>query len=122
MIRSQFNSMFGYFNDKISNCNEQYKKFQLEGRFDEGNFEKIKVNVYGIFNTMLTLAINTAKEENEVYAFYMKKLDEIPLNWEASYKKAVEYNDEEKIHIENIKLGVVKEISNAFEKTWEEVK
>ena len=114
--------MFGYFNDKISNCNEQYKKFQLEGRFDEGNFEKIKVNVYGIFNTMLTLAINTAKEENEVYVFFMKKLDEIPLNWEASYKKAVEYNDEEKIHIENIKLGVVKEISNAFEKTWEEVK
>ena len=116
----EYNKMFDFLNNKVLACNEKCNNLQLEGRKDEANFEKIKSNVYGIFHTMLTVAINTAKDNEGVYTFFMDKIKHIPLNWETSYKKAMEYEDAEKIHIEGIKLEIVSEIKDTFVAIWEE--
>ena len=113
-------NMIEFLDKKVLACNEACNNLQIEGRKDEANFEKIKANVYGIFHTMLTVAMNTAKDNEGIYTFFMDKIKQIPLNWEMSYKKAVEYEDAEKIHIEGIKLEAVNEIKATFITMWEE--
>ena len=46
-----------FFEQKISDCELARKRLQEEGYGDEADFEKIKANVYEIFNTVWSAAI-----------------------------------------------------------------
>ena len=100
-----------FFEQKISACNQERNRLQTEGYTDEANFEKIKANVYDIFKTVLSAARKQyGDEQTKIQDFFEQKLEQIPSNWRASYEKAKEFDDIETMHIESIKLDVVRDI------------
>ena len=41
-----------YLDEKIAACRQRCERFAADDRIDEGNFEKIRANVYEIFKTI----------------------------------------------------------------------
>ena len=119
--------------------NEQQQKFELwlegqivaskqrskllaeDGRMDEGNFEKIRANVYEIFKTILSVAERVCgKDDLAKRRFFLQKAEQIPTSWAASYEKATQNGDAPKMYIESIKLDTIQDIKNMFMQMWEE--
>ncbi len=110
-----------YFNQKESTCYEKEKQLQSEDRNDEAVFEKIKANVYNIFRTVLSVSIKKyPNDSSNAHDDFFNKLDQISSQWVIAYEKAEQHNDVEKMHIENIKLNVVKDIRETIPQLWEE--
>lgn len=109
-----------YFDQQISLCDLRYRELFADGRVDEATFEKVKGNIYDIFRTVFSVAVDTCKADpGQIPAFFMERLDHIPDNWRASYEKAKEHNDTAKMHMEQLKLDIVAQIRENFEKIWE---
>lgn len=110
-----------YLDNAIARCAEREKALVADERKDEAVFEKIRANVYNIFNTVFGVAVNTRGEDaDKVRNFFMNQIDHIPASWSASYEAAKQHNDSAKMQIEEIKLAVVQEIKAEFTKIWEE--
>lgn len=45
-----------YLEEQIAACKERGRLLAADARMDEGNFEKIRANVYEIFKTILSAA------------------------------------------------------------------
>ena len=105
-----------YLTLEIENCYKQERVLLEEDRKDEANMFKIKRNIYGIFDTVLTVSKKQSKMEDksEVVEQFLEKATAIPAQWEKSYQKAKEHNDVEKILVEEIKLKVVEESLQKF--------
>lgn len=112
-----------FFEQKISACELARKRLQEEGYGDEADFEKIKANVYEIFNTVWSAAIKQyGADQPGAWDFMKEKLEQIPSSWAAAYEKAKQYDDVKAMHIENIKLSVAEDIKENMVKTEEEPK
>lgn len=110
-----------YFSESIADCNRRCEELQADERKDEAVFEKIKLNVYGIFKTVLSVtAEQCASKPNEAYAFLTQRLDAIPSSWEAAYEKAKEHGNDTEAQIERIKLDTVAEIYIKVRQVWGE--
>lgn len=110
-----------YFERQIQQCNQRIQSLQADERRDEANLEKVRANVYDIFCTILSVAVKTCKEDPAaVRQFFLKKTEQIPANWEASYDQAEKHGDTVKMEIERIKLDTVAEIRQVFGQIWEE--
>lgn len=120
MIEKQQQALHVWFGDQIRACKENQEKLYLDERTDEANFEKIRANVYDIFRTILSVAVENGKGDREaVKRFFMEKTEKIPANWIAAYDKANQHGDEEQMQIETIKLDTVQEIKQKFLAVWE---
>lgn len=110
-----------YLEGQIAACEQRGRLFAGDNRTDEGNFEKIRANIYGIFKTILSAAERVCGEDDLAEKqFFLQKAEEIPANWTASYEKARQNGDAEKMHIETIKLDTVQEIRDMCMQIWEE--
>lgn len=110
-----------YLDEQIAACKQRRELLTADGRMDEGNFEKIRANVYEIFKTILSVAEKTCgKDELAKKRFFLEKAEQIPAGWRASYEKARQHGDVEKMHIEDIKLNAVHEIKDMYMQIWEE--
>lgn len=113
--------MNNYFNEQIAACGQRSKELQADERTDEASFEKVKANIYGIFRTVFGVALQYCKNDSQAVAhFFRLRIQQIPLNWETSYREAQQHQDAVKMRIEEIKLGVIKEIEEHFTSIWEE--
>lgn len=120
MIGQKVSKLNSYFDKQISFCEECNKKMLAEDRTDEAAFEKVKSNVYDIFRTIFSVAVETGKGDSEaVKRFFILKSEQIPSNWTAAYNKAKQHNDTVKMRIEQIKLDTVGEIREMFATIWE---
>ena len=52
-----------YLDEKIAACKQRSKQLTADDRTDEGNFEKVRANVYEIFKTILSVAEKVCKED-----------------------------------------------------------
>ena len=119
-MKQKIDNMTAYLDAAIARCAEQEKILMTDDRKDEAIFEKIRANVYGIFRTILGVAVQSCGEdEKKVYDFFMKQIDHIPAGWKATYEAAKQHDDAAKVQIEEIKLAVVQEIRAEFTKIWE---
>ena len=82
-------------------------------RKDEADLTKIRINVYGICQTVHT-ALEQALEPEAFPQKYLEKLDGLPGNWRAALEKAREHGDVERIVIETIKLETLAEIRAVY--------
>lgn len=109
-----------YFDNQISLCGQRNQTLLADDRTDEATFEKIKANVYDIFRTILSVAVETGKDDSEaVRRFFLLKAEQIPSSWEAAYQKAKRHDNAVDMRIEQIKLDTIKEIRETFTKIWE---
>lgn len=110
-----------YLDEQIIECRQHSKLLAADERMDEGNFEKVRANVYEIFKTILSAAEKVCgKDDGARKRFFLQKMDEIPANWTTSYEKASQHRDVDKMHIESIKLDTVREIKEMCMQIWEE--
>lgn len=107
-------------NEQIRVHKDTESALRAEGRQDESVFEKIRVNVLGIFVTMLNVAEKREQNDEAAQRFFVQKLDSIPNEWQQSMKNAQAHDDEEKAHIERIKLETVAQIRAQANEIWEE--
>lgn len=110
-------NILDFFEQKIAACVLERKRLQEEERGDEANFEKIKANVYDIFKTIfLTAQKQYGDDQSKVQEFFLKKLEQIPSGWAAAYEEARQHDDAGAMHIESVKLEVVRDIrENIFQ-------
>lgn len=109
-------AMFSAFlTEQADACRAKERELLSESRKDEANFEKIRTNIFEIFQSVWSAANKTSENPQE---FFLEKLEEIPVNWQTSLEKAVRYNDDGKAHIETIKLEITEEIKRAFQRIW----
>lgn len=112
-----------YLDEQIAAGKQRSKLLAADDRTDEGNLEKIRINVYGIFKTILSAAERVYGEDDLAKKhFFLQKAEQIPTNWITSYEKAKQYGDIEKMHVEGIKLETIQEIKNMYMQIWEETK
>ncbi len=115
-------AMAAWLEGKAAEREARRKALQADDRADEAAFEKIAGNVYDIFHTILGAAEKACKgEESAGRAFFLRKLEEIPACWQASYAQAEQHGDGEKTHIEAIKLAAAAEIRAECERIWGDV-
>ncbi len=120
MIEKKVTQLNSYFDEKIRICGQRNKELLADERIDEATFEKVKANMYDIFRTILSVAVETCKGDPEaIRCFFMLRAEQIPSNWAAAYDKAKQHNDAVKMQIEQIKLDTIGEIKNQFIEIWE---
>lgn len=106
----------GYFESRIAECREQERALSADDRADEAAFEKIRANVYGIFQTVFSVAGKSGDKKG----FFLQKLEQIPSAWSEAYARAEQHGDEMRMQCERIKLDAVAEIKSRFLNIWEE--
>lgn len=99
-------SLHNYLTAQIDRCQTHCAKLRSDNRADEAVFEKIRGNVFDIFRSVLT----AAEKQSEPESFFRERLEQIPAQWEHALTLAKEHGDDEKAHIESIKLSAVREI------------
>ncbi len=110
-----------YLEKQAAACRQRGKLLDEDGRIDEGNFEKVRANVYEIFKTILSVAERLYGEDNVAKRhFFLQKAEEIPASWAASYEAAQQNGDAEKMHMESLKLDTSREIRDMCEQIWGE--
>ncbi len=114
-MKQKIEQFTAYFDTQIANCAEQEKRLLADGRKDEATFAKIRANIYGIFCSILGVAVNHCGENAEALrAFFLQRVEHIPASWRTSYETAKQHNDVVKMQIETTKLAVVQEITTTF--------
>lgn len=109
------NMLFEKFcSDKIAECTQKSEALFKDERKDEAVFEKIKANVYDIFKTVFSVAVNNNKSEEEAKEFFLLRMQQISTSWADACKKAEEHQDTQKAHVEQIKLAAAQEIEEKF--------
>lgn len=110
-----------WLDEQIAACKQRSKLLTEDARMDEGNFEKVRTNIYEIFKTILSVAERVCgKDDLAKKHFFLQKAEQIPTSWTASYEKAKQNGDARKMHIESIKLDTIREIKDMFMRIWEE--
>lgn len=109
-----------YFAQQIAMCGQRGQALQADDRADEAIFEKVKANVYDIFRTVFSVAVQTCKEDPDaVQRFFALRLEQIPTSWAAALEEAKKHDDAVKMRLEQIKLDTVGAIRENFVKIWE---
>ena len=100
-----------YFEEKTAACQAVVAALNADNRADEAVFEKIRMNVFGIFRSVYNAGCqycdgNTTKELD----FLRERHQKLCADWKAAYENAILHDDSEKVHIEQIKLAAADEI------------
>ena len=89
-----------YLEERTAACKQRSKLLTADGRADEGNFEKVRANIYEIFKTILSAAERVCgKDDLAKKRFFLQRAEQIPASWTTSYEQARQHGDDEKMHI-----------------------
>lgn len=114
------NETIRFFADRMEECKAVAQKLRGDDREDEAVFAKIRLNVYQIFNTVFSTATQVAgQDDGKAAEFFLVRLQQIPQSWRIALANAQQHGETEKAYIEQIKLDVVADIQNAFDRLWE---
>lgn len=109
-----------YLAQRAAACRQNGQLLTRDDRADEGNFEKIRANIYEIFRAVLGAAQRVhAGDEAAQHRFFLQKMGEIPAAWAAACEQARQNGDAGRMHLEQVKLDAVQEIRTACAQFWE---
>ncbi len=111
--------MNAYLLAQRERCEARAEALAGESREDEAVFEKIRLNVFEIFRTVLSAAKTATGSPEEALRFFSDRLRQIPEAWEKSLAAAQSHGDGVKAHIEKLKLDAVAQIRREAEKMEE---
>lgn len=91
------NEFLTWCDERQQDCMAQRVSLHADGRSDEASFMQIRANVYGIFRSVCTALKGDLTGVAE-------RLTSIPAAWEAALFEAELHGDDQRAHIERIKL------------------
>lgn len=102
---------------------KQIATLEKDERQDEADLEKVRQNVYGIFEALAKADANEARKTDDAAAVFAKlhtqRFETFPEPWRKRLETAVAHGDIITQTIEKTKLDTVREIWQLFEKTEE---
>ena len=108
-----------YLEEQVARCAQARAQLMADHRGDEANFQAIQGNVYGIFSTILKVAVEQNPDNSQgVEGFFLKKLEEIPAHWVEAREKAAARGDEIAAHLERLKLEAAEDVGCTFRAIW----
>lgn len=111
-----------YLEENVARCTQARAQLMADDRGDEADFQAIQAiqgNVYGIFSTILNVAVEQNPGDPQgVEGFFQKKLEEIPGNWANAHQKAEERGDDVAAHLERLKLDTAEDVGRTFREIW----
>lgn len=108
-----------YLEQRVAQCAQARAQLMADHRGDEANFQAIQGNVYGIFSTILKVAVEQNPDNPQgVEGFFLKKLEEIPAHWVEAREKAAARGDEIAAHLERLKLEAAEDVGCTFRAIW----
>ena len=108
-----------YLEEQAAQCAQARAQLMADHRGDEANFQAIQGNVYGIFSTILKVAVEQNPDNPQgMEAFFLKKLEEIPAHWVEAREKAAARWDEIAAHLERLKLEAAEDVGCTFRAIW----
>lgn len=108
-----------YLEERVAQCAQARAQLMADDRGDEANFQAIQGNVYGIFSTILKVAVEQNPDNpQEVEGFFLQKLEEIPAHWAEAREKAAARGDEIAAHLERLKLEAAEDVGCTFRAIW----
>lgn len=112
-------NFISYLDRQTSAAQGNITRLIKDNRRDEANFEKIRVNIYQMLKTVFQAAPRICSTEAEQLKFFSARLKMNEEAWSAALAKAAQHNDAARILQEKIKLEVLGEVKETFEKIWE---
>lgn len=103
-----------YITDNMAQCDREIESLNKDFRNDEADIVKIRKNIFDIFLKMFRMAMANGKDDKEVKAWFLKRVEVIPANWKSSLVAARAHNDTRKILEEETKLKAIEEIEAEF--------
>lgn len=108
-----------YLEEQVARCAQARAQLMADHRGDEANFQAIQGNVYGVFSTILKVAVEQNPDNPQgVEGFFLKKLEEIPAHWVEAREKAAARGDEIAAHLERLKLEAAEDVGCTFRAIW----
>ena len=121
MIEQTVAELNRYFEDRIAACWRRQMDLLAYGRADEARFERISANIYSLFQTLLSVAVELHRDdEKAARRFFVQRLEEFPSDWAAAYELARQRDNLIMQLVEKTKLDTVDEIKEYFAIVWEE--
>lgn len=115
----------GIINKRVEELKKSAKILMEEDRRDEAKFEKVKLNVYEIFEKMFLISFksayrdgsNTSSDDKDYYLLeeeYNKFFEKITKPWKDNAVKDKEHGLSNDLMIEEIKIETAEEIKSTF--------
>lgn len=91
------------------------QKLEAEGRQDEANLDKIRLNIVNVFDTLLSADESFCRGDHAAFLRrYEERFTSIPAAWQSNLEKAIAHGDASVQMIEEVKLQTANDIHNAF--------
>ncbi len=101
----------------IHESKQQQIFLENDDRLDEANLEKIRCNIYEIFQQMFQQSKKTTKTEEDFIQRYLSYHQNIPANWKRSHEQAKEQNSID-MFIEETKIEAATKVEQLFRSLW----
>jgi tRNA-dihydrouridine synthase len=111
-----------------SECISKIQSLKSEDKEDEAKFEKIKLNIYEIFESLYTsfekrIMNKKGNNNEELYQQfckeYLETFQKIPMSWKTKLEYAIQHDMAEEKVLEELKLEVAKMLQLKFIKAIE---
>lgn len=89
------------------------------GRQDEANFDKIRLNIVTVFETVLRSDLEHTGSWEEFLERYTQRFTSLPAPWWERFAQARQHGDSCAQTVEEIKLEMTNRLWNAFERAKE---
>lgn len=89
-------------------------KLQKEERIDEANLGKVKLNIVEIFSKMFNISYKNTDDPVVLKEKYLSYFDKITKPWYINKDKALEFNKETEVIIEEIKIQEAESLKKQF--------
>ncbi len=113
---------YAFIESKKKQCEKEYENLKKDNRKDEADHEKIKENIYEIFEVLFKTHVNQLEklfisEEDKLQKLkveYLNRFETIPKSWVTRLELAKKHNDVANIVIEELKLQVAQGLKDQF--------
>lgn len=119
MYEKVIDSMLDYLSEQETALRKEAAAMAADFRVDEGNFLKIRANVFSIFKAVLETAVKIKGRNGAALDFFATKLRDIPSSWRSALSAA---DAADTALVEKLKLESVAEIESAFAQRMEATK
>lgn len=119
-IRNRLASYDAFLASEKERLSSSISSLTREGRQDEANFDKIRLNIVTVFETVLCSDIEHTSSWNELCQRYMSRFTSLSEPWRKRLEDAQAHRDYQAQEIEETKLKMVNRLWQAFGRAKEE--